>query len=253
MIIKTAITLLSLVLFSTLISISPASGQIVVPPEFENQQGTPTEGIFICTLLPNGARIQALYPAKDLVAGTIGGFNIRTIEGFPAVPPFSIPNVNIEISATNVEPGELSNVFADNTGPDAQTVFTGDLNFRPIPACNTNPCPFNIPVTFSAPFKYDPLDGNLLLDMMVPSCMDGTVPFLLVDSTLELNAIFAADSNASDGDNGFWNITQFVYTERMATLPTVSVWGLMAMAAGFGLIGFFVVRRRKLKAQNIYN
>ncbi len=245
MIKKTVISILSLVLFSTLFSVSPTSGQIVVPPEFKNQEGTPAESIFICTLLPNGARIQALYPASDLIAGTIGGFNIRTTEGFLGVGSFVVPNINVGLSTTIVEPGELSNVFADNTGPNAQTVFSGDLNVGPIPVCNTNPCPFNIPVTFQTPFQYDPSDGNLLLDMIVPSCMDGTVPFILVDSTSEIDAIFAADSNASEGNMGFWDITQFVYTQRFTSVPTISEWGMMAMVAGFGLIGFFVVRRRK--------
>ncbi|GJM16311.1 MAG: hypothetical protein DHS20C13_16380 [Thermodesulfobacteriota bacterium] len=245
MIKKKVITILSLVLFSSLFSVSPTSGQIVVPPEFKNQQGTPAESIFICTLLPNGARIQALYPASDLIAGTIGGFNIRTIEGFPGFGSFVVPNINIGLSTTNVEPGELSNVFANNTGPNAQTVFSGDLNIGSIPLCNTNPCPFNIAVTFQTSFQYNPSDGNLLLDMAVPSCMDGTVPFILVDSTFELDAIFATDSNATEGSPGFWDITQFVYTERMSTVPTISEWGMIAMVAGFGLIGFFVVRRRK--------
>ncbi len=246
---KTSHTVLSLVLFSTLFLITPTLAQtIVVPPEFKNQQGTPTESIFSCILLPNGVRIQALYPANDLIAGTISGFKIRTIEGFPSVGSFVVPNINVELSTTNVEPGELSNVFADNTGPNAQTVFSGDLNVGQIPLCNTNPCPFNIPVTFQTPFQYDPSDGNLLLEMIVPSCMDGTVPFILIDSTFEIDAIIASDSNASEGNMGFWNITQFVYTQRFTSVPTISEWGMIAMVAGFGSIGFFVVRRRKSQA-----
>ena len=141
----------------TLFSITSALAQIiVVPPEFENQPGTPSESFFLCSILTNGLRVQIIYPADDLVAGVIGGFNIRTIEGFPGFGSFVLPNINIVVSTTNVEPGELSDVFADNTGPDAQTVFSGDLNIGPIPACNTSPCPFDIPVVFQTPFQYDP-------------------------------------------------------------------------------------------------
>lgn len=144
---KTLTVIMTLFLLSILFSTSPALAQnFVVPPEFENQQGLATEGMFLCLILPNGERIQQLYPADDLIAGTIGGFSIRTVEGFPGVGPSVVPNITVIASTTDAEPGELSNIFEDNTGPDAQTVFSGDLNIGPVPACNTNPCPFNIPV-----------------------------------------------------------------------------------------------------------
>lgn len=55
----------------------------------------PLQKVFICTLLPNGARIQALYPANDSIAGTTGGFSIRTVEGFPSFGPFAVPNITV--------------------------------------------------------------------------------------------------------------------------------------------------------------
>ena len=84
--------------------------------------------------------------------------------------------------------------------------------------------------------------------MRVPPCLASIPPFILIDSTSELSAIIATDSNAAEGSEGIWNITQFVYTGRLATVPTVSEWGLVAMVAGLGLIGFFVARRRKSAA-----
>lgn len=248
---KTACAIVVLLLLSTSFLVSTAYTQtIVVPPQFKNQAGLPTESIFVCTLLPNGTRIQALYPASDLIAGTINGFNIRTIEGFPDIAPFSVSDITVTMSTTSVQDGDLSTIFADNTGPDAQTVFSGALNISPIPACNTSPCPFNIPITFQTPFDYNPSDGNLLLDIIVPSCMDGNVPLILVDSTFELDSIFATDSIATDGNPGFWNITQFVYSQRLSSVPTISEWGLIAMVGGLGLIGFFVIRRGNSTAQN---
>lgn len=84
--------------------------------------------------------------------------------------------------------------------------------------------------------------------MRVPPCLASIPPFILIDSTSELSAIIATDSNAAEGSPGLWNITQFVYTGRLATVPTLSKWGLVAMVAGLGLIGFFVARRRKSAA-----
>jgi len=243
---KIILIVITFTILTTLWSISPALAQnFVVPPEFENQQGILTEGMFLCLILPNGLRVQAVYPGDDLIAGTIGGFSIRTVDGFSGVGPSVVPNITVIASTTDAEPGELSNIFEDNTGPDAQTVFSGDLNIGPVPACNTNPCPFNIPVTFQTPFQYNPSDGNLLLDMIVPSCMDGMTLFIFVDSVPELSAIFATNSNATEGSPALWSIVQFTYIEKLASVPTLSQWGLMAMVAGLGLIGFFVARRRK--------
>jgi len=241
---KTVLSIAVLVLILTSLLVSPAYTQtIVIPPQFKNHSGFPAESIFICTLLPNGARIQALYPASDLIAGTIGGFSIRTFDGFPSVGPFVVPNITVTMSTTNVQ--ALSNTYADNIGPDVQTVFSGDLNVGFIPACNNSPCPFNIPITFQTPFDYDPSEGNLLLDMIVPSCMGGT-PFILVDSTPDIDAIFALASNATEGSPGFWSITQISYLERPRPIPVLSEWSAIAMVAGFALIGLFVARRRKI-------
>lgn len=244
---NTLFPIVILVLFSISFSVLPGYTQtIVVPPQFEDQAGSPAESLFLCAILPNGLRIQALYPGDDLVAGTIGGFSIRTIEGFPGVSSFVIPNITVIMSTTAVGPGELSNIFADNIGPDAQTVFSGELNIGAIPACNTSPCPFDIPVTLQTSFDYNPSSGNLLLYLIVPSCMNGMVPpFISIDSTTELDAILATNSNATEGSPALWNITQFSYLIEPKTVPTLSEWGIIAMVAGFALIGFFVVRRCK--------
>lgn len=244
---KTFLTVAVLVLLSIPFLAPPAYTQtIVVPPEFEDQAGSPAESFFLCAILQDGLRIQALYPGDDLVAGTIGEFSIRTIDGFPGVGPFVIPNITVTMSTTDIGPGELSNIFAENTGPDAQTVFSGELNIGGIPACNTSPCPFDIPITLQTPFDYNPSNGNLLLDLIVPSCMNGMVPpFLPVDSTFDLESILATNSNATEGNPVAWNITQFSFLIEPRTVPALSKWGLIAMVAGFGLIGLFVARRRK--------
>jgi len=244
---KIILIVITFTILTTLWSISPALTQnFVVPPEFENQPGTPAESFFLCSILTNGLRIQSIYPADDLIAGTIGEFSIRTLEGFPSFGPFAVANITVIMSTTDAEPGELSNIFEDNTGPDAQTVFSGDLNIGFIPVCNTNPCPFNIPVIFQTPFDYNPSNGNLLLDMIVPPCLASIPPFILIDSAFEISAIFATNSNATEGSPVFWNITQFTYLQKLASVPTLSQWGLLAMVAGLGLIGFFVARLRSM-------
>ena len=141
----------------------------------------------------------------------------------------------------------LSNTFDDNTGPDAVTVFAGDLNFGIVPGCNTDPCPFSDPVMFQTPFEYNPANGDLLLEIIVPPCVGGVPSNVLIDSTGVLEAIFALDFTDEQGTDGFGNITKFIFIQ-ITSIPTLSEWGLIAMAGILGIVGFMVIRRRKATA-----
>jgi len=183
-----------------------------------------------------------------LIPGTIVGLNNRLFEGSPGFGPAVVPNVTFILSITDAEPGNLSNTFDDNTGPDPVTIFFGDITVGPSEGCNTNPCPFvGEPLPFQIPFQYNPSLGNLLLEIIVPPCVGGTPPDVLIDSTFELSAVFADDSSAVEGQSGFGNIYQLTYLES-TPVPTLSEWGLITMAGILGIIGFFAARRRKAAA-----
>jgi len=196
--------------------------------------------------LPNGSRLQVRFPANDLHAGIITGISLRLFDGSPGFGPVVGPPVTF-IMSTYVNAPPLSTTFDDNTGPDAVTVFAGDLIFGTIPGCNTNPCPFDGPVIFQTPFSYNPNIGDLLLDVIVPPCVGGVPSNVLIDSTNVLNAVFAFDSTDDDGDNGFGNISELMFAPP-APIPTLPEWGLIAMAGILGIIGFMVLRRRKVTA-----
>jgi len=228
-------------------SISPAlSQQIVVPPQFTNQNDFGALSIFDCADLPNGIRTQVLFPANDLIAGTISGTALRLFDGSPGFGPTSVPNVTFILS-TYTNPGPLSTVFDSNTGADAVTVFAGTANIPGEPGCNVNPCPFGQPLVFQTPFEYDPANGDLLLEAIIPACIGGVPSNVLIDSTGVLDGVFAFDSTAGQGDNGFGNITEIIYLNT-TNVPTLSEWGLIAMAGILGIVGFLVIRRRKVVA-----
>ena len=62
---------------------------------------------------------------------------------------------NISLSTTPADWNTLSGDFASNIGPDDKQVFSGNLS-RPWTFGDT------LTIFFSAPFTYDPADGNLL-------------------------------------------------------------------------------------------
>ena len=96
--------------------------------------------------------------------------NFRLSENRVEVPPVEIPNIQIDMSTTQAQPGNLSATFADNLGPIVTSVYSGPLTIS-APACGPGPCPFSIPIPLQTPFMYDPADGNLIIDIRISSCM----------------------------------------------------------------------------------
>jgi len=77
----------------------------------------------------------------------------------------TLSNARIALSTTSRSPDGLSATFADNVGVDESVVFSGDLTLTSA----NSPGPggtrtFDILISLSTPFPYDPGLGNLLLD-----------------------------------------------------------------------------------------
>ena len=84
--------------------------------------------------------------------------------------PFSkiIPNIQINLSTTSGVPDGLSPVFASNVGGDDTVVYIGSLLLS---SSDTGPVggpkDFDIVIDLQNPFIYDPVAGNLLLDVRI--------------------------------------------------------------------------------------
>ncbi len=161
------------------------------------------------------------------------------------------PDILIQLSTTTVTPATLSATFADNIGPDVTTVYDGELSFS-APDCGIGPCPFDNTITLQTPFNYNPNNGNLLFDVTQPTG-PSYVPFDAVSFTTVMQRVYNnGDANAETGtigseDNGL--VTQFVCEQPFVpNVPTLSEWGLIAMAGILGIVGFMVMRRRKVTA-----
>jgi hypothetical protein len=245
---------------------SPAFAQtVVVPNSLENTPGL-ISNIFPlnCGQLPSipSMRYQQVYLGSQFdVTGLIDkiSFRLRIFQSpVPGFGPTILPNVLIELSTTQVQPGALSSIFADNIGPDVQTVFSGDLSLS-APDCDTQPCPFDVMIPLENPFFYDPQGGNLLFDIRIPVCVRlnpaANVFFNASDFPTIISRAFSRDVNSNVAEDVATRglVTEFMISPTppspIATnIPTISEWGLIITAGILGIIGFIVIRRRKMRA-----
>jgi hypothetical protein len=155
-----------------------AQAQVVVPAALADMEGNSNNAFpFNCTAFGlSSMRYQQVYLGSEIGTGEISELRFR-LDGFcgTAFGPEVIPNITVQLSSTmTAHPfgpsGGLSSIFAENIGPDATTVFAGDLALfsRGRPAV---PMPFEITIPVRPGFFFDSSTGaNLLLDVSVPSC-----------------------------------------------------------------------------------
>jgi len=169
----------------------------------------------------------------------------KTAVGFNSV----IPDILIQLSTTTVTPATLSTTFADNTGSRVTTVFNGELTLS-APDCGIEPCPFDIMINLQTPFNYNPSRGNLLLDV-TKQVSPSSSPFDAVSNVPSITRRVFNDGDATAETGNVDNlalVTQFVCEPAVSNVPTLSQWGLIAMAGILGIVGFMVMRRRKVTA-----
>lgn len=148
-----------------------------------------------------GSRVQQIY-ASSFFPGTelVTGFSFRAYPG--AAPSFffgnsvDISDTVIQLSTTTAGADESwslpSATFADNLGADATTVYSGSLDLTTA-ATGVGAQPFDYTVSFSTPFLYDPADGNLLVDVLIPSgAVVSGAGFLTFDTLIRSTTAFIA-------------------------------------------------------------
>jgi len=129
-------------------------------------------------------RIQELLGSGQFAS--VGGpilidqFSYRAAPGTGPLP-FTITSFNVFLSTSSKFPNTsgplMSTTFADNVGPDNTLVYSGSFTANS-PGC-TGPavCPFDVSVTFTTPFLYNPSQGRLLLDLEITGFSGGTGKF----------------------------------------------------------------------------
>ena len=238
---------------------------VVVPNALDNVEGSDRAlAPFNCGGIPaptTSMRYQQIYLGSQFSEeGLIDKISLRlnnqSGSGSPGFGPTILPNVLIELSTTQIQPDAINSVFADNVGPDVQTVYSGDLALS-APDCNTQSCPFDVMILLESPFFYNHFNGNLLLDVRIPDCVNlNTNSDIYFDGTDDfpttISRVSAPDVNAEKAPDTQRPpfVTQFRIIEPPppAQVPTLSEWGMIAMVGILGIVGFMVIRRKKITA-----
>ena len=148
--------------------------QSVVSPGNLTAGGGPNSNLypFSPSSIPNvrSMRYQQVYAASDFasVGGpiTIRQIAFRPSEFYGSAFTGNVPDVQINLSTTTKAVDSLSPAFGDNTGADDTIVYNrGALALSSVGNDLGGYYAFDIVITFSTPFTYDPSKGNLLLEV----------------------------------------------------------------------------------------
>jgi PEP-CTERM motif len=211
---------------------------VVVPNDLTSVEGNSGVGGGLNT------RYQQVYAASDFTGAIfISEIAFRPTEGSLPLAPMTITGVRFDLSTTSASPDNLSTTFAANVGADNTTVFSGNWTRS---SASTGPAggplDFDIILTLTTPFLYDPALGNLLLDVRNPSSQ---LLFTgIYDAHVEVGdavSVISGDVNATTGQVGFAGggsiglVTRFsaVSVPEPGTLTLLAIGGLLfAMKKG---------------------
>ena len=188
---------------------------------------------------------------QDYAASQFGGseFEITEIAFRPAniqTAAFNatVPNMTVMLSLTGKGTtggaSGLSSTFANNPLGAQTTVFSGSLTFNSNPV--GVPHGFDIVISLTTPFLYNPSEGNLLMEIDNQSAWDvspgsqfGFLDFSINNSMARVYANGSASSpnataaNANDPGRGL--VTEFVGEEVSVTEPSSMALLLVGFAA----------------------
>lgn len=198
------------------------------------------------------SRYQQVYDASAFL--TAFGSGPKSITGIKFRPDAAagyafgsttLTEVLIRLSTTDKNSDGLSTTFADNVGLDETTVIDGSITLE---SSDTDadgllggPRAFDIAISFTTPFIYDPTVGNLLLDIINSNNVRTT--YFDSENTLDdsIASVYSEDVESSTGGRGGGKpgssglVTQFEFSEIspvVIPLPAASWVGLI----GFGLL-----------------
>lgn len=104
-------------------------------------------------------------------------------------PATTLQGVTIHLSTCARDVATLGIDIAANRGADRTLVFGGTVNYPAGSTTPPGPAAALVQVTLSTPFLYDPLLGDLLVEVDVPATGPGQVPPLALDFAIDNTAM----------------------------------------------------------------
>lgn len=233
-------TVILTALITLIFSASAYSLPIVLPGANTGIEGNSNNG-YPFSLNYNGRYQQAYDSAEFGVSPiTIYGIAFRVDSNWDSFGPTILNNMNIGLSTSANSVGALSNIFNNNIGTDAQSVFSGNLTLSGTGGGNPNP--FDALITFLNPFVYNPNIGDLLLDV-VTSHSTNTTQFDYVGGGTSMQRLYDQSGGINDtfgivATGGL--VTQFI----IDPINNVPEPGTIALF-GVGLAGLGFAKRKK--------
>lgn len=233
---------------------------IVVPSSAGGSEGSIANGFpFNLAAVPlSSQRYQQVYAASEFAALSPNGALITQIlfrpdgGGTGAAFTSTLPSIRIDLSTTSAAPDALNSTFASNVGLDNTIVF-GGLSGAALPLSSAftgppgGPKDFDIVINLTTAFFYNPLLGNLLLD--VRNFGGGlTTQFDAIglpnDSISRAYTGSASDVNSPNAD-GTVGLTTGLVT-GFTTVPEMSSAALVAATLGIGIGARVLFQRRRV-------
>ncbi|MEX2142462.1 MAG: cadherin-like domain-containing protein [Pirellulales bacterium] len=139
---------------------------VVVPNALETVEGNDASEFLTGDRRAVSIRYQQVFAASQFAeGGAITQIAFRPEAARGTAFSGTLSNVRIGLSTTSRMPDDLNAAFANNVGSDEIVVFSGDLTLSSadVPGPGGTRA-FDIVISLSTPFTYDPTRGNLLLD-----------------------------------------------------------------------------------------
>jgi len=161
---------------AVLVPCSQAFAQATIaPPNYAGSEGN-TSNAFPWNRGPNSMRIQFVHDSTTFTSqGTSGSIVIHRLRYRPDAGGVneswiggSWPNVRIDMATCPFDHLTPSPTFAQNRGGDVVTVHQGPVVVTPGNGLGLGqPLPFYIDIPLARPFRYDPAQGDLLVDIQL--------------------------------------------------------------------------------------
>ncbi|HQR09546.1 MAG TPA: hypothetical protein PLN21_22170 [Gemmatales bacterium] len=180
-------------------------------------------------------RYQQVYSSSEFSSiGSpilISQIAFRPSSNFGAAFSTILPDVQINLSTTPALPDALSLTYANNVGADDTIVYTRGALPLSSSFTGSGPKDFDIVITLTTPFLYDPASGSLLLDVRnfgggTTTFFDATnAPGIMSRLYNEDNDVNAVTGTPEVLGAGYGLITQFTF----AAVPEPTTWALIGV------------------------